>query len=85
MHISSPMVSSPSASSPSSNFVSARMIPLVARVLGGVLVEGQRHVADALGQRAVADQRDRALEVDRLVVADIGLGGRGEQRLGQAV
>ena len=59
--------------------------PALARVLGGVLVQRERDVAHALGQRPVADQLDRALEVDRLVVADVGLGARGEQRLGQAV
>ena len=61
------------------------MIPLRAGVLGGMLVEGDRHVAHALGQRAVTDQLHGALEVDRLVVADVGLGAGGEQRLGQAV
>ena len=33
----------------------------------------------------VANQRDGALEVDRLVVADVGLGARREDRLGQAL
>ena len=56
-----------------------------ARVLSGVVVERQRDLADALGQVAVADERHRTLEVDRLVVADVGLGGRREQRLGQLV
>ena len=61
------------------------MIPFCARVLGGVLVERQRDVAHPLGQRPIADQLHGALEVDRLVVPDVGLGRRGEQRLGQAV
>src|SRR5450755_2297293 len=59
--------------------------PVGASVVGGVLIERQRDVADALGQLAIADQLDGSLEVDRLVVADLGLGAWGEQRLGQAV
>ncbi len=59
--------------------------PVGAGVIGGVLVEGQRDIADSLGQRAVADQLGGAVEVDRLVVTHLGLGRRGEQRLGQLV
>ena len=58
---------------------------MLASVLGGVLVERHRDVAHPLGQRAIADQLHRALEVDRLVVADLGLGRGREQRLGQLV
>ena len=66
---SSPSVSSPSASRPNSNFVSARMTPALARVVGDRGVDGERHVAQPLGQLAGADELGRAVEVDRLVVA----------------
>src|SRR5580704_15457961 len=59
--------------------------PALAGVLGGVLVDGDRDLADALGQRAVADQLGGALEVDVLVVALGGLSRRGEDRFGQPV
>jgi hypothetical protein len=55
------------------------------RMLGGERVQLERRVPDALHQRAVADERNCALEVDRLVVADVGLGARCEDRLGQAL
>src|ERR1700733_2296122 len=54
-----------------------------AGVLGSEGVQLEGGVPDALHQRAVADQRDGALEVDRLVVADVGLGAGGEDRLRQ--
>ena len=50
--------------------------PALTGMLGGVLVDGDRDLPHALGQRAVADQLDGAVEVDRLVVADVGLGRR---------
>src|ERR1700759_540171 len=59
--------------------------PVGAGVLGPELVERDRYLAHALGERPVTDELDGALEVDGLVVSDLGLGGRGEQRLGQAL
>ena len=46
----------------------------LARVGGGEGVQLDRDIAHALHQRAVADELGGALEVDRLVVADVGLG-----------
>ena len=45
----------------------------LARVLGGEAVELDRDVAHARHQLAVADELGGAVEVDRLVVADVGL------------
>ena len=59
--------------------------PACERVLGAVAVDRERGIAQALGQIAVADQSGRALEIDRLVVADLGLGRGGEDRLWQPV
>ena len=56
-----------------------------AGVLGGEGVQLERRVTHTLHQPAIADQRDRALEVDRLVVAGRGLGTGGEERLGQSI
>ena len=59
---------------------------MLAGVLGGALVDGDRGVAHALGEAAVADRPHRTLEVDVLVViADLRLGGGREERLGQAL
>ncbi|HSR80192.1 MAG TPA: hypothetical protein VLL28_05370, partial [Hyphomicrobiaceae bacterium] len=45
-------------------------------VIGGRGVERDRHVAHALHQRPVADERGGLLEVDRLVMADLRLRAR---------
>ncbi len=57
--------------------------PALARVRGRERVQLDRHLAHPLHQRTVADQLGGALEVDRLVVADLGLRARREDRLGQ--
>ena len=57
----------------------------LARVVGDRAVDGQRDVAHALGQRAVADQLDGRLEVDRLVVALVGLRRRRVDRLREPI
>ncbi len=74
---------SPSSSRPNSNFVSARITPRSRACVGRERVQLDRHVAHPLHQRAVADQLGGALEVDRLVVAHLGLRARREDRLGQ--
>src|SRR4051812_488038 len=56
---------------------------VLARVAGDALVHGDGDVAQAFGEPAVADELDRPLEVDRLVMADLGLRRRRVQRLGQ--
>src|SRR5207247_11288944 len=48
-----------------------------------LLEEGERQRAQAL-RRRLADDRAHAFEVDVLVVSGRGLGGRREDRLGQA-
>ena len=73
----------PASSRPNSNFVSARMTPRSRAWSAAKRVERERRVAHLLGQRAVADERDGALEVDRLVVALLGLRRGREERLGQ--
>jgi hypothetical protein len=57
----------------------------LARVLGDRAVDGERGVPHPLGERAVADQLDGLLEVDRLVVALLGLRRRGVERLRKLV
>ena len=60
--------------------------PALGGVVAGVLVELEGHPAQLLHQRPVADDLGGALEVDVLVVvADLGLGRRGEDRLRQPV
>ena len=72
-----------SARRPNSNLVSARMIPLLAGDLLGPAVDGEGQHPQ-LGRGVVADLLGDRLEVDVLVVlAERGLGRRGEDRLGQ--
>lgn len=42
-------------------------------MLGGEVVQHDRHLAHALHQHRIAGQLGRPSEVDRLVVADIGV------------
>ena len=50
------------------------------------LQSSSRHPPQLLHERPVADELGRAVEVDVLVVlADLGLGGRSEDRLREAV
>ena len=55
----------------------------LARVRGDRLVDGDRDVAQPLGQLARADELGRRGQVDRLVVALVRLRRRGEDRLRQ--
>jgi len=60
--------------------------PALGRVLGTALVDLDRDPPQLFQQRPVADDLRRPLEVDVLVVvADIGLGRRREDRLRQLV
>ena len=79
------MTSAPASSRPNSNFVSARMTPRSRAWPAANEVELDRHVADAPHEVAVADELRRALEVDRLVVAGLGLRRRREDRRRQAL
>src|SRR3954470_23104323 len=55
--------------------------PALARVVSHRAVDSQRNLAQPLAQLARAGQLGRLIEVDRLVVPDLGLGGRREDRL----
>ena len=89
MSTSSPSTSAPSprslSSRPNSNLVSARITPLARACSAANEYSSTETSRDALHQRAIADQLGGALEVDRLVVALVGLGAGREDRLGQAL
>ena len=70
VNASSASTSRPSSSTPNSSFVSARMIPRAARVLGGEAVELEREPLD-LVEALLADERDGRGAVDVLVVAGL--------------
>ena len=85
MSTSSPTTSSPSSSRPNSNFVSARITPR-SRACSAAKRYSSIETSRTRAMRSRSpDQLRGALEVDRLVVALVGLGGRGEDRCRQAL